>query len=230
MGWLRMEIRKGQDSGNLEMDQLKDEGMTDVIRGFFGVFGAEPEPKRPEFITSLNSPAFTETFADPKFQVTENAPSERKKANPKLLEETISKVERLTIQKPELINSARTLSISLGEKITQALGESKVKEPTREVEAAETGQPEHYKTGIKYKEGVPHYRCRYYCKNPRCGIRSQHYIRKDIVSIRCHGCGTGLTVREAVPGKPLERDEWGNFFIADKLADAFPKPQERTTV
>ncbi|GKS14756.1 hypothetical protein YDYSY3_57560 [Paenibacillus chitinolyticus] len=80
---------------------------------------------------------------------------------------------------------------------------------------------EWYESGIKYKNGVPHYRCRYWCPNEECKCSSNQYILKDDKTTECHECGTILKVRPANPvldtstGLPF-RDSYGNFFRADK--------------
>lgn len=105
----------------------------------------------------------------------------------------------------QLLNSERTLTTNLGEKMGQVLG----------------GDSNWYASGIKYKNGVPHYRCRYWCPNEECKCSSNQYIQKDDKTTECHECGTILKVRPANPvldtstGLPF-RDSYGNFFRADK--------------
>ena len=42
---------------------------------------------------------------------------------------------------------------------------------------------------IKYKEGIPHYKLRYWCKNPDCKDKSNDYIKEDQVTVCCRRCG-----------------------------------------
>ncbi|WP_010278857.1 hypothetical protein [Paenibacillus senegalensis] len=87
--------------------------------------------------------------------------------------------------------------------------------------ANEEPKPDWYETGIKYKNGVPHYRCKYWCKNENCKNKGNHYIPLDAETINCHNCGQSLKVRLAtgnfqdVRTRLPERDQYGNFYRAD---------------
>ncbi|MNN88666.1 hypothetical protein D3C81_2063750 [compost metagenome] len=81
----------------------------------------------------------------------------------------------------------------------------------------EGDKPEWYETGIKIKDGVPHYRLRYWCKNPDCKDKAGDYIPVDQMIVNCRKCGMALKVRPAAPKG--QRDSWGNFYIADQPAE-----------
>lgn len=87
---------------------------------------------------------------------------------------------------------------------------------------ADDDQPEHFITGIKYKEGIPHYKCRYWCRN--CGHQGTHYIGLTEQSTQCHACNTAHAVRPALdkldPEGIPERDRFGNFFVAKTLYES----------
>ena len=71
---------------------------------------------------------------------------------------------------------------------------------------------DHYKTGIKTKFGVNHYRCHYIC--PNCSNRGNHYIKKDLRLVSCHDCQQQMVVKPASPNGFPETDEFTNFFVA----------------
>lgn len=73
-------------------------------------------------------------------------------------------------------------------------------------------EPEFWKTGIKEKNGVNHYRCRYLC--PSCGTLSNHYITPEVTQVNCHQCDQQMDVipMEQVNGK--EKDSNSNYYIA----------------
>lgn len=81
--------------------------------------------------------------------------------------------------------------------------------------------PYWFETGVKFKEGVPHYRTRYWCKAPGCLSQGNQYIKLTDKTTECHECGAIIAVRPALKrigpdGIPVQ-DRFGNFFRADKL-------------
>lgn len=88
----------------------------------------------------------------------------------------------------------------------------------KEKDAELAEEPEYYRTGIKMKNGAPHYKVRLYCKNQGCGKKANMYIPEGIKIIGCFGCGTAHQVRAAGPDGFPTRDEWGNFYIADEIS------------
>ena len=83
---------------------------------------------------------------------------------------------------------------------------------------------DYHATGIKHKvyagEITPMYRVR--CDCPKCGNKGNHYILENRKDIACYECRASLLVEEAA-GKFPERDEWGNFFIAQTLNPKFQR-------
>lgn len=203
MNWIKLSINNGEVNGVFELDKLSNEHKLSMIDGFFRVFGAaESKQNAPHVKTSvLTEPTKFEFSKDEIVIPLSKVP---------LSKDFISKMKSGgIIENPQLLNSKRNLSIPVGEKLAAA------------VEAAKE-QPEWWTTGIKYKEdGVPHYRCRYYCKNPGCQAKGNEYIRLEDSEVACHNCGQKLAVRLATGeyedyDKMIpERDNWGNFFIAD---------------
>ncbi|WP_198962477.1 hypothetical protein [Geobacillus sp. FJAT-46040] len=53
-------------------------------------------------------------------------------------------------------------------------------------EAEEKGVPSFWVTGIKFKQGVPHYKAFYVC--PNCGLHSRHYVAEGTTEVECHNC------------------------------------------
>ena len=101
------------------------------------------------------------------------------------------------------LNSERTLSQSLADKFDGIKTEDL------------SDEPDHYKTGIKVKDGVKHYKTRYFCKNSQCGHQGNHYLPEGTEDTYCRECNGRLKVREASGEGFPNRDAWGNFYIAD---------------
>jgi hypothetical protein len=82
--------------------------------------------------------------------------------------------------------------------------------------------PSWWHTGIKVDgDGTRRYRCRYEC--PACGDKGKRYIPLGTKTIQCRKCEAELKVVTATgmwdaTGIPC-RDTWGNFFIANELAE-----------
>lgn len=197
---IRLDFQTEKKQGSLLITEESESNKTDVIRGFFSLFGFEKEPVQ----TTVYSPEIV-VHSQGKAEEIQKQVSEAINQRLQQLEARPSKDE-VEIKKPELINSKRTLNPTIGEMIGGA--------PQQE---APPEEPEWYQTGIKNKEGVPHYKLRYWCKNPQCRDRSNDYIKEDQKTVTCRKCGQELLVRQAAD-EHLKRDEWGNFFIADKLA------------
>lgn len=76
-----------------------------------------------------------------------------------------------------------------------------------------TEVPDFYKTGIKVRDGVKHYKCRYRCV--KCNSTGNHYIPEGVEQVDCYECQTSLMVKKATPGTVgLDRDKFGNWFVA----------------
>ena len=83
---------------------------------------------------------------------------------------------------------------------------------------------DYFTTGIKYRERhgeiIPHYRLRYNC--PKCNEQGNHYVPENVKSVFCHSCSQPLIPKQATK-KFLEKDEWGNFFVANEMNTKFMK-------
>lgn len=97
-----------------------------------------------------------------------------------------------------------------------------VGEALQKAVAKKSEVPSWWHTGIKVDDGgTKRYRCRYEC--PACGDKGKRYIPLDTKTIQCRKCEADLKVVTAVGmwdalGIPV-RDSWGNFFIANELAE-----------
>ncbi|MDT9720460.1 hypothetical protein QVE09_16190 [Paenibacillus sp. ClWae2A] len=226
MSWVRMNIFNDQLSGELEMDQLGAGETKAVIEGFFGAFGLQVKDSKPEVIAPVRtlaiSPPFSASDITPAAEIQTKVMAstiKSKQAVKEILKDAvIENAKRVT--KPAMIHSERTLSTSLGEKLAEAYQNIDSESLNVISNSTETNeQVDDYKvTGIKYKDGVPHYKCRYWCKNPKCRAKGNLYIIPEEKTVECYDCGSVHEVREAVFADPLKRDDWGNFFIADHLA------------
>lgn len=108
-----------------------------------------------------------------------------------------------TSKQLQMINSDRSSMVSLGEKLQGAI--------------ESTEEPDFWKTGIKIDEdGTKLYRTYYVCE---CGHKGRRYIELGGAPV-CHNCDQPVNpVRRATDlvdeeGIPVERDQWGNFFVA----------------
>ncbi len=199
MSNLKLIMSQGSKTAELEIEQATDghkQTAIERLMRFFGVRDIEALPvvstsgiKLPklEKIIPFNSPANDKVVA------TIAEPGEIIGTLPK------NKPEKLP-----LIGSDRTLQTSIGEVLERVT-----------LEAVDS-VPDHYKTGIKYKEGVPHYKMRYWCQNPKCRDKANDYIPVDQMIVNCRQCGMALTVMPAAPKG--ERDGYGNYFIANRPA------------
>ncbi|CAM3305119.1 MULTISPECIES: hypothetical protein [Paenibacillus] len=202
---IKMNVQTEKAQGTLLISDATEANKSDVIKGFFNLLGPVKELTQgvtysPEITIKKGPKELDEREVIlPLKHPLANRSSQREIASPEKSESPI--------KKPDLINSTRTLSPTIGEMLGVV--------PQQDAPAAE--EPEWYQTGIKYKQGVPHYKLRYWCKNPQCRDRSNDYIKEDQKTVCCRKCGQELMVRQATD-EHLKRDEWGNFFIADKLA------------
>lgn len=113
-----------------------------------------------------------------------------------------------TNKKLPLVDGNRSLSVPLGELLNGV--------------EVEESQPDYYETGIKVRDGVKLYKTRYYCRNKECNDQGNHYLPEGTEVTYCRNCNIQLLVRTATGEFPA-RDEFGNFYIADRLA-----PEEQT--
>lgn len=75
--------------------------------------------------------------------------------------------------------------------------------------------PEHWRTGIKIKNGRPCYQTFYRCHN--CNKTGKHFIPEGAPFVTCYHCNFNLKVEPAHPDGLPNRDEFGNYYIAKKL-------------
>lgn len=79
-----------------------------------------------------------------------------------------------------------------------------------------------FETGIKHKlyagEITPMYKVRWEC--PKCSAKGNHYALETAKRMSCFECKTELVVEPAT-SKFLGRDDWGNFFVANKVDPRF---------
>ncbi|MDK8193752.1 hypothetical protein QP794_27080 [Paenibacillus sp. UMB7766-LJ446] len=233
MSWVRMNIFNDQLSGELEMDQLGAGDISAVVAGFFGAFGLK-ESKRESTAPVVtvapyynhSSPSVPSAPLSQSQQLFSELPAkvmastiEGKQAVKEILKDAV-KENAKRVTKPAMINSDRTMSTSLGEKLAEAYQKIDPDSLNAISNSTETNeQVEDYMvTGIKHKDGVAHYKCRYWCKNPKCRGKGNHYILPEEKTVECYDCGSVHEVREAVHAQPLQRDDWGNFFVADHLS------------
>lgn len=79
-------------------------------------------------------------------------------------------------------------------------------------------EPEHWKTGVMHKDGVPLYRLRLEC--PYCGMKKNLYREIGVETVECVQCNMLVKVEPATEkgfGTTEEhRDKFGNFMLAKK--------------
>ncbi|WP_160045689.1 hypothetical protein [Paenibacillus sp. USDA918EY] len=196
MSWLKVVLKTNVGSGELEIEAPTIDHKQSIIDKFMVIFGASPALQPADENRTPPSDRKKDETHPPASQV---APAETAPERPTKAAEFV---------KPDLIGSTRTLHTPISEMVW----------PSSVNVEAENSEPDHFKTGVKYKEGVPHYRCRYWCKNPDCKNKGNQYIAENETSVECHNCGQKLKVRPAADGK-LKRDGWGNFFIADEAVN-----------
>lgn|GEM_PF-663041 len=80
-----------------------------------------------------------------------------------------------------------------------------------EEEADKQDQPDFWTTGIKIKDGVEHYKTYYECA---CGMKSRRYLSLEEDACECHECSVKIQKEPAVANKPMQRDSFGNYFVA----------------
>lgn len=110
---------------------------------------------------------------------------------------------------------ANAMATKFGTSTTSTEEDSSILSPEEHIELLNQN---FHETGIKHKlyggEIVPFYRVRWEC--PKCGDKGNHYGPENIKQMFCYNCNAALLVRPAA-GKFPNRDDWGNFFLADEL-------------
>lgn len=218
---IKFSIQDGAKMVSLETDSTTDEHVSIALRGAFGIFGLEEQQEvkipMPEIKTGDPVKAIT--------ALREKQAREVAAAKSEVVEKPIlvSEPAPVPAQAPPvhvpvsvdyapsrpravaLLGSNRSLQVPIGEA------------------AALPDQPEWYATGIKIKDGVPHYRTRYWCQNSKCNHQGNQYVPLEASETECHNCHTLMKIRPATgfvgdDGVP-QRDRFGNYFRADKLAE-----------
>lgn len=125
------------------------------------------------------------------------------------------------IEKSEVVYSKKLDKEVTAEDFTTHLSTEKTidvesdEEPNEHMSQNDPNAPDFWKTGIKMKNGVEHYKCFYKCFN--CNEQGKHYIPKDVRSIFCHKCNFELPVMTATPQGFPHRDEFGNYFVSKHI-------------
>ncbi|QWU15695.1 hypothetical protein SAMN04487895_12743 [Paenibacillus sophorae] len=194
MGYLKLIMSQGNKNAELEMEAATDNHKQTAIERLMRFFGVREIEQAAA--VEVKIPTIAPIQQTPITLPASDRPAERASTSGGPQFEGASEPDKPG--KPPLIGSDRTLQMPIGERI----GGDK---------------PDWYETGIKLKDGVPHYRLRYWCKNQACRDKGTDYIPPDQMIVNCRKCGTAHTVRPAAPKG--ERDNYGNFFIADQLVD-----------
>ncbi|WP_342435939.1 hypothetical protein NSS79_20670 [Paenibacillus sp. FSL L8-0436] len=212
MSNLKLIMSQGNKTAELEIEHSDEKQRNDAVMGLLRFFGDKgPQVVRVGGIeTDLISSLVTAEAHYPVHWEPEEVPTAtqaiKPASSPPLSEREVTATpEPYKPEKPPFIHSERTLQMPIGEIMGKAATD------------AVTTLPDHYKTGIKYKEGVPHYKLRYWCQNPKCRDKANDYIPADQMIVNCRQCGMALTVTPAAPKG--DRDGYGNFFIANKPAN-----------
>lgn len=86
----------------------------------------------------------------------------------------------------------------------------------QERKAFESGRPVFHFTGIKIKDGIPHYKVFYEC--PNCGFKGVRYEKEDVKEVQCYQCSAPVDVFP-IKGQFPKRDEWNNYFRSVKAEE-----------
>ncbi|TVX93024.1 hypothetical protein [Paenibacillus agilis] len=206
MNWIKVKVNTGKARGEVEMKGATPEDVRGIVSKLFSVFENPTEQLKEPTMIVVNNAASATALSEERVIPINNIPISLRNELSMSMKDVLTAIEVTGGKiKPPLINSERTLGVTVGEKLAAAVEEN-------------GEEPKWYKTGIKYKDGVPHYRCVYFCKNKSCNKKKgQHYITPSETYVECYDCGQFMKVRQATDVH-LERDEWGNFFVADRLA------------
>lgn len=206
---IKLVITKGENHVELEASATNADHVSMALEGAFGVFGFSKQVQISTPIISAPLAATPTSTATPdslKAKQAREVAAAKSEINTLAAPYTPASPikEETPASRPksvELLGSNRSLQVPIAEA------------------AAFSDKPDWYHTGIKLKDGVPHYRTRYWCQNDACLKQSNQYIPLDTETVECHDCGTEMKVRPAIgivqsDGIP-ERDRFGNFFRAD---------------
>jgi hypothetical protein len=81
----------------------------------------------------------------------------------------------------------------------------------QEEKAAQEGKPTFHLTGIKIKDGMPHYKVFYEC--PNCGFKGVRYEKEGVKEVQCYQCAAPVDVFPT-KGEFPKRDKFNNYFTS----------------
>ncbi|MGG3841838.1 hypothetical protein [Anoxybacillus kestanbolensis] len=81
----------------------------------------------------------------------------------------------------------------------------------QEQKAMQEGKPTFHLTGIKIKDGVPHYKVFYEC--PNCGFKGVRYEKEGVKEVQCYQCAAPVDVFPT-KGEFPKRDKFNNYFTS----------------
>lgn len=213
MSELKVSLFVDGKRNNLHIKDASEELVKSVANNFFKNVGAvELELPQSSIGELFKGNSFTgdefrtelaEKPLDNDFEVVESIP------DPGLEERELNKPKPASKKLP-MLNHDRTLSHSMADSLKN------IGLAVKNAYNVDSDDPEYFKTGIKDKEGVKHYKTRYFCKNRKCGHKGNHYLPEGTEFTYCHQCEEKLLVREASKDGFPNRDEWGNFYVADR--------------
>ncbi|MGN7760474.1 hypothetical protein [Paenibacillus sp. 22594] len=207
---LKLTMSQGNKNASLEIEQANDEQKLTVIERLMRFFGVRQAEEVKPSVVQVAAPKVE--LIQKREEHREDRKIQRQPSAVTIPLEPVKQVEQSGSPKQlPLIGSERTMHTEIRELISENPGKTIPRQEGN-------GEPEWYKTGIKYRDGEPQYKCRVHCKNPECQRKTNAYVPVDQLQIECHDCGTALTIRPAAPKG--ERDGNGNFFIADDLVRA----------
>lgn len=185
---------EAEDRVKFELPDLKDETVLAVLDKTFNYLSNKTVPECAVHI--VEAPAKPEVIIEPLKKASEDGKAgllgSRRLANEKKVS-----LDR----EPKVYAHKESEGFTIADKVDL----SKLKIEQQE-------EPDFWKTGIKEKNGEPHYRCRYLC--PSCGTVSNHYILKDTDTVNCHECDEEMEVVPMDTAIGKETDSHGNWYIA----------------